>query len=365
MSRQNDIWEYLRGRRTGRQANRFEQEVLSDPFLYEAVEGLMTVEADHEKIVRQLRKQMSKRKGNGTVRLYRWIAAASFLLLAGIVVVLVSKTPLMRQEAVVAGGDRSDTTVRMDLQLMAAQVKEKDTSDIAGLPVRKITGKMVEKKQIFYRRAEAVEDMAPVSGKAGSTDVLPEAAVTVAANKADRQEVGVGIIKPADLSREGSVAGYAEILPKAENKKKDKKRKTDIADAGTKSVASDSLMPEKTVREGRRTRVAHTKNRGIGERKFRQEVALDHAEWIKSFDRYVADSLRYPEDARLKRLEGEVRLAVRLNRKGLPARIRLLQRLAPSCNREAIRLVEEYPGKWENTEKEILLTIPFKFSATE
>ena len=42
-----------------------------------------------------------------------------------------------------------------------------------------------------------------------------------------------------------------------------------------------------------------------------------------------------------------------------------IQRLSPSCNREAIRLVEEYPGKWENTEKEILLTIPFKLPATE
>ena len=56
---------------------------------------------------------------------------------------------------------------------------------------------------------------------------------------------------------------------------------------------------------------------------------------------------------------------MRLNRKGLPARIKLIQRLSPSCNREAIRLVEEYPGKWENTEKEILLTIPFKLPATE
>lgn len=65
------------------------------------------------------------------------------------------------------------------------------------------------------------------------------------------------------------------------------------------------------------------------------------------------------------KLQGEIQLTVRLNRKGLPARIKLIQRLSPSCNREAIRLVEEYPGKWENTEKEILLTIPFKLPATE
>ena len=78
MSRQSDIWEYLQGERTGKRANRFEREMLSDPFLYEAVEGLTTVKADHEKIVQQLQKRMKKREGNKTVRLYRWVAAASF-----------------------------------------------------------------------------------------------------------------------------------------------------------------------------------------------------------------------------------------------------------------------------------------------
>ena len=77
MSRQSDIWEYLQGERTGKRANRFEREMLSDPFLYEAVEGLTTVKADHEKIVQQLQKRMKKREGNKTVRLYRWVAAAS------------------------------------------------------------------------------------------------------------------------------------------------------------------------------------------------------------------------------------------------------------------------------------------------
>ena len=64
MSRQSDIWEYLQGERTGKRANRFEREMLSDPFLYEAVEGLTTVKADHEKIVQQLQKRMKKREGN-------------------------------------------------------------------------------------------------------------------------------------------------------------------------------------------------------------------------------------------------------------------------------------------------------------
>ena len=77
MSRQSDIWEYLQGERTGKRANRFEREMLSDPFLYEAVEGLTTVKADHEKIVQQLQKRMKKREG---IRLCVYIAGGQRLL---------------------------------------------------------------------------------------------------------------------------------------------------------------------------------------------------------------------------------------------------------------------------------------------
>ena len=40
MKRIDDIKEYLHGNRKGKAANRMEREALSDPFLYEALEGL-------------------------------------------------------------------------------------------------------------------------------------------------------------------------------------------------------------------------------------------------------------------------------------------------------------------------------------
>lgn len=362
MSRQNDIWEYLQGERIGRQANRFEQEILSDPFLYEAVEGLTAVEADHEKVVEQLQKQIRKREGNKTVRLYRWMAAASLLLLAGLAAVLMNKDSLRQQEVVVAEMDESAPAILEDsLQLITAQLDERGVTDTLALPVRKIVGK----KQVFYRQAETAEDLAPVSDESGSADVLSEPVVIAVTNEADRQGGDSCVIKPANFRRKQLLTGYIEALPEADTRRKDKKRKAGVDGVGTKSVPSDSLVLEKNARKERRTRIAHTKNRGAGERKFRQKVTMEHSGWMKEFNRYVADSLRYPEDARLEKLEGEIQLTVRLNRKGLPARIKLIRRLSPSCNREAIRLVEEYPGRWENTEKEILLTIPFRLPATE
>ena len=173
MSRQSDIWEYLQGERTGKRANRFEREMLSDPFLYEAVEGLTTVKADHEKIVQQLQKRMKKREGNKTVRLYRWGAAASLLLLAGLAVILMNRSALRQQEVVVAEMDKSEPIIRPDsLQLMAAQLDERGVTDTVTLPVRKIIGKIAGKEQVFYRQVQAVEDMDSESDESGSEDVL-------------------------------------------------------------------------------------------------------------------------------------------------------------------------------------------------
>ena len=215
---------------------------------------------------------------------------------------------------------------------------------------------------IIYRKTGASGSYTLLA-KTGAVTSFVDASINL--GEAARQAFDSCVLKPADLRRKQPITGYAVTLPKADTQKKDKKKKNDADAVGTKSVYLDSLMLEKNTRKERRTRIVHTKSRGAGERKFRQEVVIDHAGWMKEFNRYVADSLRYPEDARLEKLQGEIQLTVRLNRKGLPARIKLIQRLSPSCNREAIRLVEEYPGKWENTEKEILLTIPFKLPVTE
>ena len=252
MSRQSDIWEYLQGERTGKRANRFEREMLSDPFLYEAVEGLTTVKADHEKIVQQLQKRMKKREGNKTVRLYRWVAAASLLLLAGLAVILMNKSALRQQEVVVAEMDKSEPIIRPDsLQLMAAQLDERGVTDTVTLPVRKIIGKIAEKKQVFYRQVQAVEDMDSESDESGSADVLSEPVAMAVTNEAARQAFDSCVLKPADLRRKQPITGYAVTLPKADTQKKDKKKKNDADAVGTKSVYLDSLMLEKNTRKER------------------------------------------------------------------------------------------------------------------
>ncbi|MFR6382592.1 MAG: hypothetical protein ACLUOS_10745 [Odoribacter splanchnicus] len=179
--------------------------------------------------------------------------------------------------------DKSEPIIRPDsLQLMAAQLDERGVTDTVTLPVREIIGKIAGKEQVFYRQVQAVEDMDLESDESGSADILSEPVAMAVTNEAARQAFDSCVLKPAALRRKQPITGYAVTLPKADTQKKDKKKKNDADAVGTKSVYLDSLMLEKNTRKERRTRIVHTKSIGAGERKFRQEVVIDHAGWMKN-----------------------------------------------------------------------------------
>ena len=85
---------------------------------------------------------------------------------------------------------------------------------------------------------------------------------------------------------------------------------------------------------------------------------------IEAFERYVQDSLIYPEDAKRAGLEGEIKLSFVVNRYGRPSGIRVVQWITNSCNREAIRLLENGP-RWTytGTTDSTILFIPFYFDS--
>ncbi len=78
----------------------------------------------------------------------------------------------------------------------------------------------------------------------------------------------------------------------------------------------------------------------------------------KKFYRYVRDSLRYPQDALERGLEGEIKLSFYVNKAGRPSHIRVVKWISYSCNREAIRLLCEGPA-WNYTGDTSYVVIPF------
>lgn len=79
----------------------------------------------------------------------------------------------------------------------------------------------------------------------------------------------------------------------------------------------------------------------------------------EKFYRYIRDSLRYPQDALERGLEGEIKLSFYVNKAGRPSHIRVVKWITYSCNREAIRLLSEGPA-WNYTGDTSYVVIPFR-----
>ena len=84
MKRIDDIKEYLHGNRKGKAANRMEREALSDPFLYEALEGLTSTPGDPIDGLIRLERQLNERARSSRKqkRVWMYVVASLAVLLA-------------------------------------------------------------------------------------------------------------------------------------------------------------------------------------------------------------------------------------------------------------------------------------------
>ena len=76
-----DLAEYLRSKQRGKAANSLEREALSDPFLYEALEGLGEAKEDPLKIIENLSKRVEYRVYPRKKRIIRLSAGIAAILL--------------------------------------------------------------------------------------------------------------------------------------------------------------------------------------------------------------------------------------------------------------------------------------------
>lgn len=311
----SDIWDYLRGDRTGKAANRLEREALSDPFLYEALEGLTRIDADHEHIVCHLQQKLRQRNHFRRWRYPYWIAA-SLVILGGIA--LLWESPLVPEveELVVA-------RAVMDTLTIKSENREKI---IAGSEVQKRVIEKTQAKKNSVFRASTV-----------SPEVSPE--------------------KFPEVSEEEKSQG-SKYTMMASDKFADTIKQT-TEEVGQPEEES-RVVPERVKKVTRNNEIVITGPVVKSVKSSRKARRFIQVDWQESFKRYVADSLRYPVDARQRNLEGEVILSVRMNRKGHPARIKIVKSLSPSCDLEAVRLVESYPGLLGGAEKKVILSVFFR-----
>ncbi|NVO33380.1 TonB family protein [Hymenobacter lapidiphilus] len=84
-----------------------------------------------------------------------------------------------------------------------------------------------------------------------------------------------------------------------------------------------------------------------------------------AFRQYLHDSLNYPEKARDRKQEGTVRLQFMVGTDGKLSDIKIVRRLSPECDAEAIRLLKEgpmwFPGaqNGRRTARKVEINVPF------
>ena len=305
--RQNAIKTYLQKEQRGKEANRLEREALSDSFLYEALEGLTAVEGDHIKIIEGLNRRIAKTRIHGSrcVGNYWWIAVAC------LVIVVVAWKLLY-------------VPVDEPLKLVAVPQLMKDSMMMH-------VEESVADRQDSLQKFQIAEGVAENQGK-----LIIKEAVVAERESTDRLMVS------SDLKKEIVDTGQVFFYASAKSKKEIRPMLSDSSLILLKSHKVNSFL--------KKAEIAKIK---VAER------FEERDDWYVSFERYVVDSLRYPEEAASKGVEGEVVLSLNFNRKGKLGRIKIIRKLHPACDREAVRLVKEYSGSWGINEKNVLVTLPF------
>lgn len=332
----NDILDYLRGKRSGKTANRLEREALSDPFLYEALEGLTEIEANHIEVIEDLERAMRSRikrhrfswLGWGTIAACFLVGVTAVWLLVGREQTVPEILPQLARGrqydsmadsvAGMAVGAKTQEIFLMGDSLASAQEMKRDLSGDKVIYAKKQSGNEAKKTlvQVKTNNGQKVADKV--------TDA-PEKMMSVAASPK---------IQSASLPDSGQIY---------------KKKLSDVL--REKAVVS-YRSPRNTVAAG---------NSGNPDKEGEQLKKENIPVWQRNFERYLNDSLVYPRDARLQRVEGNVQLSVRLNKRGHSSRIKIIKSLFPSCDKEAVRLVQLYNGPLgKEGENRIILTIPFK-----
>lgn len=378
MKKSERIWDYLRGNRMGKEANRLEREALSDPFLYEALEGLEKVEGDHKKSLAGLFMRMQKTGGEKkTFRLfYRLSLVAACLLIAGwaLWLLYVPEAPVRMARI----GSLADSIgQKTETGIVEPEFAEAEQTV-------KIAEKSFARKRIANDQEEKAggagtlaEQESEEAGKKNDEPVPYATAPIPMSDKCNKSEKWIeGIVTDAKgQPLPGASISLRDNKPRGSSSDRhgyfmlsvpDSTRQLQVSFVGMKSVVlniPDSGKVHVTMTEfpDGLSEVMITGYRNFANRieKRKKPKAVDIGRQTE-FNQYVADSLRYPEDARLRGIEGKVVLSVHLNRRRHSMRIKVVDKLFPSCDREAIRLVEDFNGDWGTESRDFKVTVSFQ-----
>lgn len=84
-----------------------------------------------------------------------------------------------------------------------------------------------------------------------------------------------------------------------------------------------------------------------------------------AMQKFIRDNLRYPEEARLKKIEGTVAVQFLITKEGKLTKVTVTRGIGYGCDEEAVRVIQSMPdwkpGKHNNKEVPVNFVLPVKF----
>ena len=346
MKRNDDIKDYLRGNRKGESANRLEREALSDPFLYEALEGLTSTPGDPIDGLIRLERHLEERVRGSKKKSRNWLyIAASFLVLA-----MCGTLWLVEREDTSKVLEKEMAMVApQEMRREAIEVFSADSShgveDSAHVSMlRKVQPEQAEVAMEVMKKERGVS-MNTVEGIVTDEkgEILPGVTILVSGTSVGTVTDEQGTFR-LELPEGKTHLTFNFIGMKMQGV---------VVKAGTQiqvKMEVDQQKLDEVVVTGYNT-VKKTSMVGavatVGGNELKKDTIVS-ADDIVRFNRYMADALKYPEKDVKNGNEGIILVSFELNKKKVPSRIRIKDGFSKESNKELIRLLAESP-KWESS----------------
>lgn len=389
------LLDYIRGLRKGKEAHRLEKESMQDPFLADAMEGYSQVEGSHEQRIEQLRAQIaaraeqpshsvhsshSKKKNTYAIT---WSIAASLIIGIGIGSYFLFLKNDMNEDVFIA-----DETLYSEEMVVKTP---KENEEIAAVPAVKT------KQDSAHEVAMAVKPKAaPLAAAPIMEEAIEATAIEPTAVMADENTISADTSQPVPAKHKMRIAQASSP--------KDNKIKGRITDEKGEPIVGASVSYKGTTigtvtdlngefsitkKEGNDKLTAqyigyntveipvdtsktmliamNADNQKldevvvVGYGKMKKDVEVRTPEPVigmRKYRKYLKENLIRPTDKACADAKGKVVLTFLVDAKGRPYQIEVKDSLCESCDKEAIRLIQEGPD-WTIGNQSVEVTVKF------
>lgn len=378
MGRKDDIKDYLRGNRKGRTANRLERDALSDPFLFEALEGLTTTPGDPIDGLIRLERQLDERARSSRKKNRGWLYIAASILVVAMCGTLwymqtgkevvepqmaLLRAPMqmaedsgreLRSSGIAGNLDSTSGSLVKDSSVDAVAKQQFKNRSISEVSAGKVMETMENTEEIGTVTVE--QDTALALTKAKVMQYMVEGVVT---DERGNPLPGVTVlVTGTNLGVATDAQGFFR-LSVPEKKAHLMFRFVGMKTQGVSVVAGEKIQVKMNEDAKGLEEVVVTGYQTVTKREMVGAVATIQIDTnavasfaslddVMHFNRYMERALQYPKEDLEKDNEGVIYVSFELNKKNTPSRIRIKDGFSKESNKELIRLLSNGP-KWENS----------------